>query len=131
LCAQQHGRVGGPGHSEASLFARAQSGCARSLDQLMRQYEGLVQAVVRRQVLADLLFDEALQACFCQSKREPFDGRKGNHFGTCTRRAITFPGMFQKVAETRLGSDVYGALMAQTAQRLAQMDRDTEVDSGD
>jgi hypothetical protein len=39
--------------------------------------------------------------------------------------------MFQKVAETRLGSDVYGALMAQTAQRLAQMDRDTEVDSGD
>jgi len=28
----------------------------------MRQYEGLVQAVVRRQVLADLSFSEALQA---------------------------------------------------------------------
>jgi hypothetical protein len=48
-----------------------------------------------------------------------------------TRRPITFPEMFQKVAETRLGPDVYDALMAETAQRLAQMDRETEVDSGD
>ena len=62
MCAQQHPRVGGPGTSEATLFTRAQGGCARSLDQLMRQHEGLVQAVVRRQVLGDLTFDEALQA---------------------------------------------------------------------
>jgi RNA polymerase sigma factor (sigma-70 family) len=62
LCAQQHQRVGGPGTSEATLFTRAQGGCARSLDQLMRQHDGLVQAVVRRQVLGDLTFDEALQA---------------------------------------------------------------------
>jgi hypothetical protein len=48
-----------------------------------------------------------------------------------TRRAITFPKIFQKVAETRLGRDVHGALMAETAQRLAQMDRETAVDSGD
>jgi RNA polymerase sigma factor (sigma-70 family) len=62
LCAQPDGRVGGLGRNEATLFARAQSGCARSLDQLMRQHEALVQAVVRRQVLADLSFEEALQA---------------------------------------------------------------------
>ena len=62
LCAQQHQQVGGPGPSEATLFTRAQGGCARSLDQLLRQHEGLVQAVVRCQVLGDLPFDEALQA---------------------------------------------------------------------
>jgi hypothetical protein len=39
--------------------------------------------------------------------------------------------MFQKVAETRLGPDVYGAVMAEKAQRLAQMDCESEVDSGD
>ena len=39
--------------------------------------------------------------------------------------------MFQKVAETRLGPEVYSALTAETAQRLDQMDRETEVDSGD
>jgi hypothetical protein len=48
-----------------------------------------------------------------------------------TRRAITFPEMFENVAETRLGADVCGALMAETAQRLAQMDRETEVEPGD
>ena len=62
MCAQRCRRVGGPACSEATRFARAQSGCAVSLDQLMRQHEGLVQAVVRRQVLADLSFEEALQA---------------------------------------------------------------------
>jgi hypothetical protein len=31
------------------------------------------------------------------------------------------------VAETRLGTHVYGAMMAETMQRLAQMDRETEV----
>ena len=35
--------------------------------------------------------------------------------------------MFQKVAETRLGAGVYGSLMAETAQRSAQMDRETEI----
>jgi RNA polymerase sigma factor (sigma-70 family) len=48
--------------SEATLFAQAQGGCSRSLNLLMRQHEALVQAVVRRQVLADLSFEEALQA---------------------------------------------------------------------
>lgn len=62
MVAQRDQRVGGPGANEATRFTRAQSGCVHSLDQLMRQHEGLVQAVVRRQVLADLSFEEALQA---------------------------------------------------------------------
>ena len=62
MCAQRSRQVGGPELDEATRFARAQSGCVPSLDQLMRQHEGLVQAVVRRQVLADLSFAEALQA---------------------------------------------------------------------
>lgn len=62
MCAQQDRGVGSLGRNEATPLARAQSGCARSLDQLMRQHEGLVQTVVRRQVLADLSFEEALQA---------------------------------------------------------------------
>jgi RNA polymerase sigma factor (sigma-70 family) len=62
MCAQQHRRVGGRELDAATLFARAQNGCVRSLDQLMCQHDGLVQAVVRRQVLGDLSFEEALQA---------------------------------------------------------------------
>ncbi len=44
------------------------------------------------------------------------------------RRAVTFPEMFQKVAEMRLGPDVYRTLMAETTQRLAELDRATPVD---
>lgn len=48
--------------SEATLFQQAQAGCAASLNRLMARHDGLVQAVVRRQVLGDLPFTEALQA---------------------------------------------------------------------
>jgi hypothetical protein len=55
--------MGGPGAlSEAALFQRAQAGCPDSLNALMIHHDGLVQAVVRRQVLGDLPFTEALQA---------------------------------------------------------------------
>ncbi len=47
---------------EAVLFARAQAGCAATINYLMARHDGLVQAVVRRQVLGDLPFEEALQA---------------------------------------------------------------------
>ena len=53
------------GHSTTfgvTLFQRAQSGCPDSLSVLMRCHDGLVQAVVRRQVLGNLPFTEALQA---------------------------------------------------------------------
>jgi len=63
--------MGGPGavaeaipslHSGQALFQQAQSGCPDSLNALMARHDGLVQAVVRRQVLGDLPFTEALQA---------------------------------------------------------------------
>jgi RNA polymerase sigma factor (sigma-70 family) len=56
--------AGGPRDppSEATLFAQAQAGCAECLNQLMAHHDGLVQAVVRQQVLGDLPFREALQA---------------------------------------------------------------------
>jgi RNA polymerase sigma factor (sigma-70 family) len=48
--------------SEAALFQQAQAGCQDSLNVLMARHEGLVQAVVRHQVLGDLSFSEALHA---------------------------------------------------------------------
>ncbi|MCK4451577.1 MAG: hypothetical protein KAX26_13410, partial [Anaerolineae bacterium] len=55
--------AGGPGAvSEATLFQQARAGCSASLNTLMDRHDGLVQAVVRQQVLGDLPFAEALQA---------------------------------------------------------------------
>ena len=55
--------AGGPGLvSEATLFQQARAGCSASLNALMDRHDGLVQAVVRQQVLGDLPFAEALQA---------------------------------------------------------------------
>jgi len=47
---------------EATQFIQAQAGCTDSLNQLMARHDGLVQAVVRQQVLGELPFEEALQA---------------------------------------------------------------------
>jgi RNA polymerase sporulation-specific sigma factor len=48
--------------SGQALFQQAQAGCVDSLNRLMARHDGLVNAVVRQQVLGDLPFDEALQA---------------------------------------------------------------------
>ena len=48
--------------SEQSLFHQAQTGSRESLNALMERHDGLVHAVVRRQVLGDLPYAEALQA---------------------------------------------------------------------
>jgi hypothetical protein len=48
--------------SEVTLFQQAQAGCRACLDALMTRHDGLVQAVVRRQVSGDLPFAKALQA---------------------------------------------------------------------
>lgn len=54
---------GGPGRvAEATLLTQAQAGCTDSLNQLMSRHDGLVQVVVRQQVLGDLPFAEAVQA---------------------------------------------------------------------
>jgi len=56
-------KVGGlRSSSEATLFRQAQAGCQDSLNVLMARHDGLVQAVVRRQVLGQMPFSEALQA---------------------------------------------------------------------
>jgi len=49
----------GPGAQspEATLFAQAQAGCPESLNLLMECHDGLVQAVVRQQVLGELPFE--------------------------------------------------------------------------
>ena len=47
---------------ETALWTQAQAGCRQSVNLLMSQHNGLVYAVVRRQVLGDLSYDEALQA---------------------------------------------------------------------
>jgi len=53
---------GGLAATEATRFEQAQRGCPMCLNALMAQHDGLVQAVVRQQVLGDLPFAEALQA---------------------------------------------------------------------
>ncbi len=59
-----HHKMSGPGGQspEATQFIQAQAGCIESLNQLMARHDGLVQAVVRQQVLGELPFEEALQA---------------------------------------------------------------------
>ncbi len=59
---QTHEAGGPDSDSEATLFQQARAGCSVSLNALMDRHDGLVQAVVRRQVLGDLPFAEALQA---------------------------------------------------------------------
>ncbi len=49
-------------HSGQALFRQAQAGCRDSLNELMGRHDGLVHAVVRRQVLGDLPYAEAVQA---------------------------------------------------------------------
>ncbi len=55
-------KTSGLGTPEATCFIQAQAGCAESLNRLMASHDGLVQALVRRQVLGELPFEEALQA---------------------------------------------------------------------
>lgn len=60
---RQQQRLGDSGpHTGAALFGQAQGGCRASLNQLMEMHDGLVHTVVRRQVLGDLPYAEALQA---------------------------------------------------------------------
>jgi RNA polymerase sigma factor (sigma-70 family) len=59
----RHHQTDGLGQpTEAALFHQAQTGGRESLNALMERHDGLVHAVVRRQVLGDLPYAEALQA---------------------------------------------------------------------
>jgi len=82
--------------TEASLFYQAQADCRDSLDRLMTTHDGLVQAVVRRQVLGQLPFAEAVQAgrlglwrAICRYTQCPVDDpQRGVAFSTYARPAI-------------------------------------------
>jgi len=85
-------KKGGPGFraAEATQFAQAQAGCGESLNQLMMRHDGLVQAVVRQQVLGELPFEEALQAGRIALWRAilGFDPERGFAFSTYAWRTI-------------------------------------------
>jgi RNA polymerase sigma factor (sigma-70 family) len=70
--------------SEATLVQQTQAGCRASLNALMARHDGLVQAVVRRQVLGDLPFAEALQAGRIGLWRaiQGYDPKHGTAFST-------------------------------------------------
>jgi len=75
----------GPGgRAGAILFQQAQAGCRDSVEQLMSVHDGLVHAVVRRQVLGDLPYAEALQAGRLGLWRAilGFDPQRGTAFST-------------------------------------------------
>jgi RNA polymerase sigma factor (sigma-70 family) len=76
--------------TEASLFDQAQAGCRDSLDHLMAAHDGLVQAVVRRQVLGQLPFAEAVQAGRLGLWRAicGYDPQRGGAFSTYAWPAI-------------------------------------------
>ena len=59
---RKRGMDGSGGKVEAVLFRQAQAGCRESLNRLAERHDGLVHAVVRRQVLGDLPYAEGLQA---------------------------------------------------------------------
>ena len=75
----------GPGTpTGAVLFRQAQAGCRDSLARLMATHDGLVHAVVRKQVLGNLPFAEALQAgrIGLWSAILHFDPQRGTAFST-------------------------------------------------
>ena len=76
--------------NEIPLFVQAQAGCSSCLDELMRRHDGLVQAVVRQQVLGQLPFLEALQAGRMGLWRAilGFDPQRGLAFSTYAWPAI-------------------------------------------
>jgi len=68
----QYSSTDGPGvQSGAIMFLQAQAGDLASLNQLMSLHDGLVQAMVRRQVLGDLPFAEALPSAVRTGLRRP------------------------------------------------------------
>jgi len=77
--------TGGPGGlTEAAPFRQAQAGCRDSLARLMAKHDGLVHTVVRKQVLGDLPFAEALQAGHIGLWRAilGYDPQQGSAFST-------------------------------------------------
>jgi len=87
----EESKKGGFGEpTEATLYRLAQAGCPESLDQLLRQHEGLVRQIVAHQQLRGLPFEEALQAGRIGLWRaiEGYDPQRGTRFSTYAYPAI-------------------------------------------
>lgn len=97
------------GHTEAALFRQAQAGCRDSLARLMAKHEGLIHAVVRKQVLGDLPFAEALQAGRIGLWRAilGYDPQRGQAFSTyawtCIMHRVWREVKVAKRADARAG----------------------------
>jgi hypothetical protein len=70
--------------SDPSCFTRTQAGCQESLNALLRQHAGLVQAAVRRQVTGGAAFEDLLQAGRAGLWRAilGFEPQRGTRFAT-------------------------------------------------
>jgi len=101
----------GPGQpTGAVLFHQAQAGCRDSLARLMAVHEDLVHAVVRKQVLGDLPFAEALQAGRIGLWRAilGYDPQRGTAFSTYAWSCI----MHQVWREVKLAERAHSRAMA-------------------
>lgn len=101
----------GPGQpTGAALFRQAQAGCRDSLARLMATHEGLIHAVVRKQVLGDLPFAEALQAGRIGLWRAilGFDPQRGTAFSTYAWASI----MHQVWQEVKLAKRAHSRALA-------------------
>jgi RNA polymerase sigma factor (sigma-70 family) len=97
--------------TEAVLFRQAQVGCRESLNRLMEKHDGLVQAVVRKQVLGDLPYVEGLQAGRTGLWRAVlgYDPDRGYAFSTYAWRSIVHHVWRAVKVHTRLwGTDNVG-----------------------
>ena len=92
---------------EAAWFIQAQAGCTESLNRLMARHDGLVQAVVRQQVLGELPFEEAPQAGRIGLWRAilGFDPAHGSAFSTYAWTCIKRHVWRAVKAHERFGSD--------------------------
>jgi RNA polymerase sigma factor (sigma-70 family) len=82
---------GGPSPSpETTQWQQAQAGCRQSLNLLMSRHDGLVHAVVRKQYLGELPYEEALQAGRTGLWRaiKGYDRQRGTAFSTYAWPAI-------------------------------------------
>ena len=82
---------GGPSSSpETTQWQQAQAGCRQNLNLLMSRHDGLVHAVVRKQYLGNLPYEEALQAGRTGLWRaiKGYDHQRGTAFSTYAWTAI-------------------------------------------
>lgn len=108
------------GSCQATMYEQAQGGCGHSLDELMVRHEGLVQAAVRRQVLGELPFEEALQAGRMGLWRAilGYDVKRGTAFSTYAWPCIVRQVWRAVDQQRRSSQDTERGVWVQEAQGL-------------